>query len=220
MLLIQRLVLISARAHRCMRLVALLISSATCAFTFSSLAVHIRLPARPVFRSYYSGSKPSVVRAWMRTTRTPYGTPHTLPRLLGSLFNCCEFSRVLFQGFIRYGGYRWSYGANKIQIHTNVKLLSEFLSCLTNDVGRDYPSLPSLSPSPPPRMLTFASKFIGLIKHIERETQSMAQVLRLLAENEILWTYASGARLSPSPVRGSEINTLCATPSFVMPRHR
>ena len=122
----------------------------------------------------------------MRTARTPCGTPYTLLRLLGSLFDHCKFSRVLFRGFIRYGGYRWSYGANKIQIHTDVKLLSEFLSCLTNDVGRDNPSLSSLSPSPPPRMLSFASKFIGLIERIERETQSVAQVLRLLVENEIL----------------------------------
>ena len=35
-------------------------------------------------------------------------------------------------------------------------------------------------------MLSFASKFIGLIERIERETQSVAQVLRLLVENEIL----------------------------------
>jgi phosphatidylinositol 4-kinase len=67
-----------------------------------------------------------------------------------------------------------------------VKLLSEFLSCLGNDVGRDNPSLSSLSPSPAPRTLSLALKLMELTKHVERGAQSMAQVLRLLVENEIL----------------------------------
>jgi len=67
-----------------------------------------------------------------------------------------------------------------------VKLLSEFLSCLTNDVGRDNPSLSSLSPSPAPRTLSFTSKLIRLTEHVERGALNIAQVLRLLVENEIL----------------------------------
>jgi len=67
-----------------------------------------------------------------------------------------------------------------------VKLLSEFLSCLGNDVGRDNPSLSSLSPSPAPRTLSHALKLVKLTEHVERGAQSMGQVLRLLVENEIL----------------------------------
>lgn len=67
-----------------------------------------------------------------------------------------------------------------------MKLLSEFLSCLTNDVGRNNPSLSSLSPSPAPRTLSLASELIRLTENIERGAQDMTQVLRLLVENEIL----------------------------------
>ena len=63
----------------------------------------------------------------MHTVRTPCGIPCTLPRLLGSLFGHCEFPRILFQGFVDYDRYRWSYGASKIHIHTDMELLS-FLS--------------------------------------------------------------------------------------------
>jgi hypothetical protein len=169
-----------------MRLVSSSFFSAFCVFMSCSLAVRIHLLAKPVLHSCYSDLRPSAVQAWIHTARTPCGIPYTLPRLLGSLFDRCEFSRILFRGFVNYNECRWSYGANKIQIHTDVKLLSEFLSCLTNDVGRDNPSLSSLSPSPAPRTLSFASKLIGLIERVERETQNMAQVLRLLVENEIL----------------------------------
>lgn len=186
MLLIQRLVLISARAHRYMRSVSSSTFLAFYIFISCSLAVHIRLLAKPVLHSCYSDLRPSVVQTLMHTARMPCGIPYTLPHSLGSLFNHCEFPGTLFRRFVNYNGYRWTYGANKIQIHTDVKLLSEFSSCLTNDVGRDNPSLSSLSPSPAPRTLSFALKFIELIEHKERGAQSMGQVLRLLVENEIL----------------------------------
>lgn len=94
MLLIQRLVLISARAHRYIRFVFSFILEVVCVFT-SSLVVHIRLLAKPVFRSYYSALRHFAVRAWMRTARTLYGTLCTLPRSLGSRSDRCKFSRIL-----------------------------------------------------------------------------------------------------------------------------
>ena len=116
----------------------------------------------------------------------PYGIPCTLPGLLGSLFNLCEFPWTMRRYFISSSVCRWSYGANKIQIHTDVKLLSEFLSCLGNDAGRNNPSLSSLPPSPAPRALVFFLYGYGTHRISERGAQNMAQVLRLLVENEIL----------------------------------
>ena len=91
MLLIQRLALISARAHRYMRQVSSSISSALCVLMSCSLIVRIRLLAKLVLHSCYSDLKPSAVRVWMHTARTPCGIPYTLPRLHGSPFDHCEF---------------------------------------------------------------------------------------------------------------------------------
>lgn len=186
MLIIQRLVLISARAHRYMRLVSSFFLEGTRVFMSTSLIAHIRWLVKPVFRSYYSDSRPCAARAWMSTVKMPCGIRYILPRLLGSPSGHCGFPRILCKGFINPSVYRWSYGANKIQIHTDVKLLSEFLSCLDGDVGRDNPTLSSLSPSPAPRTLLPESKPLNPTESVERGAQSMAQVLRLLVENEIL----------------------------------
>ena len=186
MLIIQRLVLISARAHRYMRFVASFVLQVTRVFMPSSLVARIRSLAKPVFHSCCSDSRPCVAQVWMRTARMRCGTPCTLPHLLGSPSDRCGFPRILTRCFVDPSVYRWSYGANKIQIHTDVKLLSEFLSCLGDDVGRDNPTLSSLSPSPPPRTSSLMLRLLELIGHVEHGAQSMVQVLRLLVENEIL----------------------------------
>ena len=135
MLLIQRLAHISARAHRYMGQVSSSTSSDFHVFMSYSLAVYIRLLAKPVLRIYYPDSR----RGWMDTARTSCGIPYTLSRLHSSPFDRCEFPGILFRGFVNYDRYRWSHNANKIQIHTDVKSLSEFVSCITNDVERDNP---------------------------------------------------------------------------------
>jgi len=155
-------------------------------FISTSFTAHTHSPVKPVFRSCSSDLRPCVVQAWMRTVKTPCGILCILPRLLGSPSGRCGFPRILHRGFINPSVYSWSYGANKIQIHTDVKLLSEFLSCLDGDVGRDNPTLSSLSPSPAPRMLSPTLKLSKLTRFIERGAQSIAQALRLLVENEIL----------------------------------
>ena len=43
-------------------------------------------------------------------------------------------------------GLRWSYGANRVQIEADVKVLSEFLSYLQTDSVRASLSISSLSP--------------------------------------------------------------------------
>ena len=40
---------------------------------------------------------------------------------------------------------RWSYGANRVQIDADVKLLSEFLSLLQSDAVRGYTTVSSLA---------------------------------------------------------------------------
>jgi len=160
MLIIQRLVLISARAHRYMRSVPSFFPKGTWIFIPTSLTAHIHSLAKPVFRSCCSDLRLCAARAWMRTARTPCGILYILPRLLGSPSVHCGFPGILRQVFINPSVYRWSYGANKIQIHTDVKLLSGFLSCLDGDVGRDNPTLSSLSPSPAPRMLSPVVKLL------------------------------------------------------------
>ena len=127
MLLIQRLVIISGRAHRYMRLVSSSIFSPFCVFTSCPLTVRIRLLVKPALHSCSFDLRPSAVRAWMHTVRVPCGIPYTLRHLLGSLFGHCEFPRILFRSFFDYDRYRWSYGASKIQIRTDMELLS-FLS--------------------------------------------------------------------------------------------
>lgn len=67
-----------------------------------------------------------------------------------------------------------------------MKLLSEFLSCLSNDVARNNLSLSSLSPRPVFRALSPASNIRELTECIEGGAQNTTQVLRLLVENEIL----------------------------------
>lgn len=157
MLLIQRLVLISARAHRYMRFVSFL-NQAGAVFTSTSLVVHTPLLAKLASRSCCLDSRLFVVRAWMRTVRMPCGILCTLLRSRGSPSDRCKSRIIMLRCVAKKAARRWSYGANKVQLHTDVKLLSEFLSCLSNDVGRNNPSLSSLSPSPVPRALPLAQK--------------------------------------------------------------
>jgi len=59
----------------------------------------------------------------MRIARVPCGISYTLPHLYGSLSDRCELPGTPCEVFVKSGVCRWSYGANKIQIHTDVKLL-------------------------------------------------------------------------------------------------
>ena len=43
--------------------------------------------------------------------------------------------------------YRWSYGANRVQVDADIKVLSEFLEYLQSDSVRGLPSISSLSPN-------------------------------------------------------------------------
>ncbi|KAI0934808.1 hypothetical protein AcW1_006214 [Taiwanofungus camphoratus] len=70
---------------------------------------------------------------------------------------------------------QWSYGANRVQIDADIKLLSEFLSYLQADAVRGFPAISSLNPVQSPSQ---KSHYIGSLKNLNLP-------LRLLVENEI-----------------------------------
>ncbi|KAF8798204.1 hypothetical protein BYT27DRAFT_7178838 [Phlegmacium glaucopus] len=68
---------------------------------------------------------------------------------------------------------QWSYGANRVQVDADIKVLSEFLAYLQSDSVRALPSISSLSPTR-----------VSSIHHADR-MRSLNLPLRLLTENEI-----------------------------------
>ncbi|THG97697.1 hypothetical protein EW026_g4356 [Hermanssonia centrifuga] len=70
---------------------------------------------------------------------------------------------------------QWSYGANRIQIDTDVKVLSEFLSYLQGDAIRGLPAISSFSPM---QSVSNTSYYRSLLKTYNTP-------LRLLVDNEI-----------------------------------
>ncbi|EGO21128.1 hypothetical protein SERLADRAFT_452259 [Serpula lacrymans var. lacrymans S7.9] len=70
---------------------------------------------------------------------------------------------------------QWSYGANRVQIDADIKVLSEFLSYLQSDLVRGTVTLSSLSPA---QSASRTSAYVSRLKNIN-------QPLRLLVENEI-----------------------------------
>lgn len=87
---------------------------------------------------------------------------------------------------------RWSYGANRVQVEADVKVLSEFLTYLQTDSVRGPPSISSLAPA---RLASAGrsstSPFCdqmsithGQLAYAER-MRELNVPLRLLIENEI-----------------------------------
>ncbi|KAH8099528.1 atypical/PIKK/PI4K protein kinase [Cristinia sonorae] len=76
---------------------------------------------------------------------------------------------------------QWSYGANRVQIDADVKLLSEFLSYLQADTVRGYPTISSLAAGQSHK----SSHYMTVVKNLNNP-------LRLLVDNEIfrlmVWT--------------------------------
>lgn len=70
---------------------------------------------------------------------------------------------------------QWSYGASRVQINADIKVLSEFLSYLQTDNIRGYPPISSLSPG---ESLLQTSTYLARLK-------TNNQLLRFLVEDEI-----------------------------------
>ncbi|GBE82149.1 Phosphatidylinositol 4-kinase stt4 [Sparassis crispa] len=91
---------------------------------------------------------------------------------------------------------QWSYGANRVQIDADIKLLSEFLSYLQADSIRGYQTISSLSPAQSPSQ---NAAYMASLKNLNLP-------LRLLIENEIsrLTVWANPIN---DPNRGSDYLT-------------
>ncbi|GLB34718.1 putative PI3 PI4-kinase family protein [Lyophyllum shimeji] len=70
---------------------------------------------------------------------------------------------------------QWSYGANRVQVDADVKVLAEFLSCLQTDTIRGTTEVSSLSSAQLPARGTYYTNRL----------RSINQPLRLLTENEM-----------------------------------
>jgi phosphatidylinositol 4-kinase A len=88
---------------------------------------------------------------------------------------------------------RWSYGANRVQVDADIKILSEFLSYLQVDSIRDALTVSSLAPS---QFALRASYYASRLRDVN-------QPLRLLVEDEIfrlnVW-----ANPTSDPKRGTD----------------
>ncbi|EDR14914.1 uncharacterized protein LACBIDRAFT_187897 [Laccaria bicolor S238N-H82] len=91
---------------------------------------------------------------------------------------------------------QWSYGADRVQVDADIKILSEFLSYLQTDTVRGSPLISSLSPS--------QSMSRSTCEHTNNGMRSLNLPLRLLTENEI---FRLSVWMNPSndPKKGSDL---------------
>ncbi|KAF9014020.1 hypothetical protein BDQ17DRAFT_1475819 [Cyathus striatus] len=73
---------------------------------------------------------------------------------------------------------QWSYGASRIQVDADIKVLSEFLSYLHTDIVKGYPAISSLSP-------VQLSSRVAYLQDYASKIRTLNSPLRLLTENEI-----------------------------------
>ncbi|KAI0782195.1 atypical/PIKK/PI4K protein kinase [Abortiporus biennis] len=69
---------------------------------------------------------------------------------------------------------QWSYGANRVQIDADIKLLSEFLSLLQSDAVRGYEAISSLAPAPTSKSAYYTNRL-----------KSVNTLLKVLIDSEI-----------------------------------
>ncbi|KAJ7632956.1 hypothetical protein FB45DRAFT_913996 [Roridomyces roridus] len=88
---------------------------------------------------------------------------------------------------------QWSYGANRVQVDADIKVVSEFLSCLQADSIRGSAAISSLSPA---QSTSQSSNYVAKLR-------SLNHPLKLLVENEI---YRLGVWANPTndPKRGTD----------------
>ncbi|KAL4067760.1 hypothetical protein J3A83DRAFT_4359655 [Scleroderma citrinum] len=115
----------------------------------------------------------------------------------------CSHLDMYCEGLMRESLYRtayswfstrpqWSFGANRVQVDADVKILVEFLAHLRTDSVRGLNSLSSLSPSQSASQLLYATRL-----------KSINHPLRLLVENEI-YRLTVWANPSNDPRRGTD----------------
>ncbi|KAJ8087995.1 phosphatidylinositol-4- kinase [Marasmius tenuissimus] len=88
---------------------------------------------------------------------------------------------------------QWSYGSNRVQLDADVRVLSEFLSCLQTDAIRSNLAISSLAPA---QLTSRNAYYAGRLKE-------MNHPLRLLVENE-LFRLSVWANPANDPKRGAD----------------
>jgi len=142
MLIIQQLVLRSAKASRSFR--SLLPSLHYTLADVPSVPMPSR--GRSDSPSCFLGSRLSRVRTSTPIARIFFARACIWSPFRGFLsgLSTCIFSfSMQFPQFYA----RWSYGANRVQVEADVKVLSEFLTYLQTDSVRGPPSISSLAPA-------------------------------------------------------------------------
>ncbi|CAK5277296.1 unnamed protein product [Mycena citricolor] len=88
---------------------------------------------------------------------------------------------------------QWSYGANRVQVDADIKVVSEFLSCLQTDAVKGTAVISSLSPT---QASSRSSQYIS-------KMSALKHPLKLLVENEI-YRLTVWANPTNDPKRGSD----------------
>jgi hypothetical protein len=185
-------------------------------------AVHILLLVKCDSHFFSSASKLSRARILIRIANTHCEKAFTVQRTLGLLYDPSKtFASYIIIICADFHLNRWTFGANRVQVDADVKVLSEFLSYLQTDSVRGTTSISSLSPSQlpsPTRRKPFKNIVCCLrnakiaIVYVSR-LKSINHPLRLLVENEIfrlaVWANPSNeAKRGTDHVGTSERNML------------
>ena len=109
------------------------------------------------------------------------------------LVHCAAAVRTLFVRSVKILSllHRWSYGANRVQVDADIKVLSEFLSYLQSDSVRGPPAISSLSIArlnsacESLDLSQLVTQLIGIFIDYAERMRSLNLPLRLLTENEI-----------------------------------
>lgn len=224
MFVIQRLVFRSARAHKALRWAHVVFG----------------LPNRPWIRLQYTsvGSGSSLliptVRLW-DSQKLPLGCLLWECSTWESLWNrvllvCCTAAVSKINSLnevVTDTCARWTYGANRVQVDADVRVLSEFLSYLQTDSVRGGASISSLSPvQSNARVACMYFEFVCLecicwfVPADISRLKSLGYPLRLLVENEIfrlaVWANPSNeAKRGADPVTG-ERNMVEVSPRLTL----
>lgn len=151
MFLIQHLVLLSARAYKTLRSVN---NRVVDKFTHFLISVHMRWRERLGFLFCFSDSKHSRVLIWTHFVKVKCVRTCILLPIHGSQCGLSMNLQYLLRRLKLIPTGRWTYGANRVQIDADVKVLSEFLSYLQTDSVRASAVISSLSPAQTPSRST------------------------------------------------------------------
>lgn len=105
---------------------------------------HILYPVKLAFLFYFSVLRLWKILIWILIAKTPCGNAFIPLPSLGFLYDHSMWIPIV-SGYKNLNCHRWSYGANRVQVDADIKVLSEFLSYLQSDSVRGPVAISSLS---------------------------------------------------------------------------